>query len=101
MSRLQSKSLTLKMVKLLLVVSLLLIHSFPSAASTVLIVRSEGIRFEKTVTGILEELDGELDHYNIALAKGATKDDLNALLVQYKPNALVMMGNQQLNLFKA
>ncbi|OUS31123.1 hypothetical protein A9Q99_04735 [Gammaproteobacteria bacterium 45_16_T64] len=80
---------------------LLLVSSSPVyAIDSILIVRPSGHHFEQIVSGISDELAGELRYEDIVFDAKSTKSDLYAVIERYQPRAIVLMGNRQLKLFR-
>jgi len=86
--------------RLLFALILLFATPIAHALDTILIIRPAGPHFEQIVSGIADETEGEIAYQELVIDKTATVKEMYLSIMTHQPKALVLMGNQQMNLFK-
>lgn len=83
-------------------IALIALASLPSFSSegTLVIFQPEGQAFEDVVRGLADDLDGEMDLVKVPAKDDLSVEDVNQALEANNPDALILLGNSALNVYK-
>lgn len=71
-----------------------------SWAQSVLVLRANGKPFEEALQGITDEIGGEMQIHDMVVGREMTQEQIGAKLREVNPNAVVLMDNVAIGLYK-
>lgn len=95
-----SLGLGIKMFYRLTFILFIFSFSFESlAVNKVLIVRGESVVFENIISGLRDDLDGELPLVEMIINNKSSSQYMNKMFNKHSPRLIILMGNKAVNLY--